>query len=162
MNDLDKLHTLVRLLKEFEFPISPILEYAILEKEKELCTANAPTVNDASVNNFKDQSMNVVCISTPFISLKEEFSKYLYKTKSAATARCYLSAIDRPIRIYINKVVEQNTNSVFAYKTRSEFESCIARLRSDVSFIAENIKRHNALTAALTSYLKFLESKENL
>lgn len=162
MNDLDNLHTLVRLLKEFEFPISPILEYAILEKEKELCTTNVPTVNDDHVNNFKNQSLNIACKSTPILSLKEEFSKYLYKTKSATTARCYLSAIENPIRSFINKVVEQNTNSIFAYKTISEFESCIARLKSDNSFIAENIKRHNALTAALASYLKFLESKENL
>lgn len=37
MSKLDDLHTLQRLLKEFEFPVSPILEYAIKEKEEELC-----------------------------------------------------------------------------------------------------------------------------
>lgn len=36
MSKLDDLHTLVRLLKEFEFPVSPILEYAIKEKIEQL------------------------------------------------------------------------------------------------------------------------------
>lgn len=36
MSKLDDLHTLVRLLKEFEFPVSPLLEYAIKEKIEQL------------------------------------------------------------------------------------------------------------------------------
>lgn len=36
MSKLKDLHTLVRLLKEFEFPVSPILEYAIKEKIEQL------------------------------------------------------------------------------------------------------------------------------
>lgn len=36
MSKLEDLHTLVRLLKEFEFPVSPILEYAIKEKIDQL------------------------------------------------------------------------------------------------------------------------------
>lgn len=36
MSKIEDLHTLVRLLKEFEFPVSPILEYAIKEKIGEL------------------------------------------------------------------------------------------------------------------------------
>ena len=36
MSRLDDLHTLVRLLQEFELPVSPILEYSIKEKEEEL------------------------------------------------------------------------------------------------------------------------------
>lgn len=36
MSKIDDLHTLVRLLKEFELPVSPILEYTIKEKIAEL------------------------------------------------------------------------------------------------------------------------------
>lgn len=36
MNKIEDLHTLIRLLAEFEFPVSPILEYAIKNKEEEL------------------------------------------------------------------------------------------------------------------------------
>lgn len=36
MSKLDDLHTLVRLLKEYEFPVSPILEYAINEQIEQL------------------------------------------------------------------------------------------------------------------------------
>lgn len=36
MSKLEDLHTLVRLLKEYEFPVSPILEYAINEQIEQL------------------------------------------------------------------------------------------------------------------------------
>lgn len=36
MSRIDDLHTLVRLFKEFELPVSPILEYAINENIKQL------------------------------------------------------------------------------------------------------------------------------
>lgn len=39
MSKLEDLHTLVRLLKEYEFPVSPILEYAIKE-QIELLSSN--------------------------------------------------------------------------------------------------------------------------
>lgn len=39
MGKLDDLHTLVKLLNAFELPVSPILEYAIKEKEEELIQA---------------------------------------------------------------------------------------------------------------------------
>ena len=41
MTKIDDLNTLKRLLREFNFPISPVLEYAINEKEKELLDANS-------------------------------------------------------------------------------------------------------------------------
>lgn len=44
MSKLDDLHTLVRLLKEFEFPVSPILEYAIKEKIEQLSSDNESPV----------------------------------------------------------------------------------------------------------------------
>ena len=36
MSKLEDIYTLVRLLKEYEFPVSPILEYAINEKIEQL------------------------------------------------------------------------------------------------------------------------------
>lgn len=45
MSKLNDLHTLVRLLKEFELPVSPILEYAIQER-LEQCTT---TENEITV-----------------------------------------------------------------------------------------------------------------
>lgn len=46
MSKLDDLHTLIRLLKEFEFPVSPILSYAIKEKEEELCAECTSVTKD--------------------------------------------------------------------------------------------------------------------
>ena len=77
MSKLEDLHTLVRLLKEFEFPVSPILEYAIKEKEEELCADSPTVVIDDSYNIEQSESV-VVNEPISFISLKDEFSYYLY------------------------------------------------------------------------------------
>ena len=53
MSKIDDLHTLVRLLKEFEFPVSPILEYAIQEKIEEL-TVNGKNQITPSILDIKD------------------------------------------------------------------------------------------------------------
>lgn len=45
MSKLDDLHTLQRLLKEFEFPVSPILEYAIKEKIDQLSSDDDSQIN---------------------------------------------------------------------------------------------------------------------
>ena len=161
MSKLEDLHTLVRLLKEFEFPVSPILEYAIKEKEEELCADSPTVVIDDSYNIEQSESV-VVNEPISFISLKDEFSNYLYKTKSERTARNYLHYIEKPIRAYINKVIHSDADSVYYCKTVSEVRVLSLKLKADESFVADNLKWHNALTTAITSYLKFLESKENL
>ena len=45
MSKLEDLHTLQRLLKEFEFPVSPILEYAIKEKIDQLSSDDDSQIN---------------------------------------------------------------------------------------------------------------------
>lgn len=161
MSKLDDLHTLVRLLKEFEFPVSPILEYAIKEKEEKLC-ADCPTIVQEDSYNVKQTENDLINEPISFTSLKEEFRNYLYKTKSERTARNYLHYIEKPIRAYINKVIDSDTDSIYYCKTVSEVRALSVKLKADESFVADNLKWHNALTAAITSYLKFLESKENL
>ena len=47
MTKLDNLHTFVRLLNECEFPVSPILEYAIKEKIEQFSLDN---VSPYSIN----------------------------------------------------------------------------------------------------------------
>ena len=44
MSKLEDLHTLVRLLKEYEFPVSPILEYAIQEKINQISASESNQV----------------------------------------------------------------------------------------------------------------------
>ena len=61
MKSLDDLHLLVRLLKEFELPISPILEFAINELEENLKADVSQTINREvcgviSNNNDKNHS----------------------------------------------------------------------------------------------------------
>lgn len=157
MSKLDDLQTLVRLLKEFEFPVSPILEYAIKEKEDELYAKNSLIVEEEKKHNNYD-------IKEPFYftSLKDEFSKHLFKTKSEATARIYLHYLEKHVRRFINEVIDPNADSIYSSKTALEVRTILLKLKEDDSFVANNSKVHNSLTAAISSYLKFLENKENL
>ena len=97
-----------------------------------------------------------------FSTLKDEFSNYLYRLKSKGTASNYLRYIDKPRRAYINKVIDSNADSIYSFQTSAEANTIALKLKTHDSFMADNLKWHNALTAALTSYIKFLEDKEHI
>lgn len=157
MNKLEDLHTLVRLLNEFKFPVSPILEYAIREKEQELCADNPSAVKEWNIDITSEDISDESGSSS---SLKEEFANYLLKTKSEGSARHYLYFIDKSMRAHIHRIIDSNADSIYACKTLAEGRSFALKLKADSSFMEENARRHNSLTAALSNYLKFLESKE--
>lgn len=155
MSKLDDLHTLKRLLKEFELPVSPILEYAIKEIEAKLCTDESPASGNDDVSATHSEYE-----SSSFVSAKEGFHEYLHKTKAISTTRNYLYFIDKPIRTYIAKLYGKETDSVYSFKSPHSFSACIQKLRTDNSFMSENLRWHNALTATLNCYLKFLETNK--
>lgn len=102
MSKLDDLQTLKRLLKDFKFPVSPILEYAIKEKEAELC-AECHSVNKED-SKFEQTERAVDNEQISFTSLKDEFYNYLYSTKSEFAARNYIRCLDKPIRTFIKAI----------------------------------------------------------
>lgn len=161
MSEIDDLHTLVRLLKQFEFPVSPILEYAIKAKEEEL-SAECCMVEQENSPSTELPIDITAAEPVSFASRKEEFSNYLYRTKSPRTAHNYLHYIENHIRVYIEKIIDSEADSVYSFKTISEVRAMALKLKADDSFVADNLKWHNALTAAITSYTKFLEIKDNL
>jgi len=62
MNKLEDLQTLMRLLKEFEFPVSPILEYAIKEKMEQLSSADENPVSMPVVEIEENEGMLEVSV----------------------------------------------------------------------------------------------------
>lgn len=56
MGRVDDLHTLVRLLKEFDLPVSPILEYAIKEKIDECAEGNKEEIPISPVTDPIDRT----------------------------------------------------------------------------------------------------------
>lgn len=167
MSKLDDLYTLVRLLKEFEFPVSPILEYAIKSKEEELRIGHDEATSDDAVCvepvSIEVQPVIERTVNTiSFASEKDEFYQYLCDTKAAPTARNYYYIIDKYVRDYIHKLINSEADSVYSFRTVAEMRACINKLKANDVFLEENARKHNALTAAVKSYLKFLEKKENL
>lgn len=90
MNTLEDLHTLKRLLYEFEFPVSPILEYAIKNKEEELMELISKAPNETCI---EEQNENITLNSDIKIVKKMPFALRIYRndgscieeTKAAAT-----------------------------------------------------------------------------
>ena len=161
MNKLEDLYTLVGLLKNFELPISPILEFAIKEKEEQLLAGNSEVTGN-ELAQAKTPALRCIIEPISYTSVKEEFYQYLYDTKAAQTARNYYSYIDKQIRVYINKLIDSEADSVYSFRTVAEIRACIQKLKANNEFIENNARMHNALTASTTSYLKFLEMKEKL
>lgn len=91
MNKLDDLHTLVRLLNEFELPVSPILEYAIQER-LEQCTTT-------------ENEITVVRESEPLLDVYKDLEDYAKEFANRSLACESGQEQRRPIsilRIWIN------------------------------------------------------------
>lgn len=159
MSKIEDLHMLVRLLNEFGLPISPILEYAIKKKEEELRSKERQTREKDSSQLVNEPVSTIIELNDT--SLKEEFRNYLYKEVSQKTAYSYLRYIDSPIRKYINDLVDKDADSIYSYGTVAAAGVCVLKLKLNDRFVEDNLRQHHALTAALTRYIKFLESKEN-
>lgn len=82
MGNLSDLYTLTRLLKEFDLPVSPILEYAIREKLESL-GGNIDDYQNMSVNHFDNISQSlrvefldgtIICEADPVDTLERTIS----------------------------------------------------------------------------------------
>ena len=74
MSKLDDLHTLQRLLKEFEFPVSPILEYAIKEKIDQLSSDDDSQINMPIMDVQENHGMMEVSVEAP-VRIKKKTTK---------------------------------------------------------------------------------------
>ncbi|MBQ7238836.1 MAG: hypothetical protein IJS20_08595 [Bacteroidales bacterium] len=79
MNKLEDLQTLMRLLKEFEFPVSPILEYAIKEKMEQL-SHDEESLEELSIQVNYENSASDVFVRKPIGTRKK--SSVLRVTRS--------------------------------------------------------------------------------
>lgn len=94
------------------------------------------------------------------LPIKMQFRSFLAKRKPESTANSYTSCLDNAVREWINKEVDGNADSVFSYTTSEDVRLCIDMLKSSKAFVAENIRKHNSMSAALSQYLLFIEERE--
>lgn len=153
MGNLEDLQTLIRLLKKYELPVSPILEYAIREKEEALCIDDS--VNDSE--GSAEPSLKIYKVRDCG-SILHDFSTYLYTVRSERTAQVLLKQIDIPIRKYICKLVDPDANSIYSYQTVEDVESCICILKQNDEFVKEDHLCQNRLSEALMYYVNFLSN----
>ena len=87
--------------------------------------------------------------------LIERFQKYVELHNDYRTAKSYTNILNTGVREWINRVVDENADSVFGYKDIQDLKTCIDLLMDDKAFVEENNRKHHPYTAALKKYLKF-------
>lgn len=92
--------------------------------------------------------------------IKEQFRDFLEKKKSAGTAKSYTSTLDNAVRQWINKLIDEQADSVFSYTTSEDVRRCIEILQDSQAYMQENDRKHHAMSAALNQYLLFIKELE--
>ena len=151
----EELRLALNILRKYDLPVSPILEYAIKERLEKL----NDTVESKDAISIVSEPLGTTESATVISggSIQEQFEKYLYSSKSPRTARNYCGLLNKSIRLYINKLVDPSADSVYSFTSVESLKACITKLKANKDFFADNAKWHNALTASLSSYLKFIE-----
>ena len=152
MSPREELEMIVSLIKKYNLPMSPILEYAINEKLESFGSVSPL----AEVQ--PERKTNISADYNSYDSIKDQFREYLFATKSQGTARNYLKLLDGHVRRYISQIVDPNADSILSYTTTDSIKACILKLKADDSFLSDNARWHNALTASLRSYLCFIDN----
>ncbi len=95
-------------------------------------------------------------------ALIERFQKYVEQHNDPQTAKGYTCILNTWVREWINRVVDENADSVFGYTNVDDLKTCIALLMEDKAFVEENERKHHPYSAALKKYLKFRMEEENV
>ena len=142
-----------------------------IQKEKDLLALNdfMPKLGIKIVWDDDASDMSQATSSKPVIDveaaqwnlpIKEQFRNYLSRVKTEGTAKSYTSTLDNAVRQFINQEVDANADSIFSYTTPEDVSLCIGILTSSRTFMEENARKHNAMTAALNQYLRFVQSRQ--
>ncbi len=92
--------------------------------------------------------------------IKDQFRSFMLRRGPESTAKGYTNTLDRPVREWINKEVDQRADSIFSYTTYEDARLCVDLLKASPAFVAENTRMHNSMSAALNKYLLFIEERE--
>lgn len=92
--------------------------------------------------------------------MKQQFRSYMCKHIAERTADSYISTLDNAVRKHIHDLIDENADSVYAYTDPEDVRLCIDLLKSSDTFIQDNARRHNSMTAALNQYLQFVVERE--
>lgn len=90
------------------------------------------------------------------LPIKEQARLYMEQNVTESTANNYINILDRVVRAYITEKIDSAADSIFSYTTIDDVTLVMDMLNSDEEFRIDNSKRHNAMTAAMNQYLKFI------
>lgn len=89
-----------------------------------------------------------------------DFKAFAEKSVGVNTTRNYIRHLKDGVSQFFYKLVDKNADSIFCITNSSELKECIATLKGNSDFVAENKKIRYFYTASLSKYLEFLENKE--
>lgn len=94
-------------------------------------------------------------------ALIERFQRYVELHNNPQTAKSYTTILNTWVRVWINRVVDENADSVFGYTNIADLKTCIDLLMENKDFVDENDRKHHPYSAALKKYLNFRMAENN-
>ena len=158
MTAQEELNLITTLLRKYNLPISPILEYAIQERISDLTSAATADDKQEAIGVAEPECQIAYDLGNG--TIEERFEKYLCVRKSQGTAKYYTGKLGRAIPPFLQKIVSPDAVSVYSYTTVKTVKTLIAKLKSSEEFLKENDRCHHALSASLNAYLHFIEEIE--
>ncbi len=110
MSKLDDLHTLQRLLKDFEFPVSPILEYAIKEKIDQLSSDDDSQICMPIMGVQENDGVMEVPVETP-VRIKKKPTTICVIRANGTIIKCEKAALT-----FCQVIKEVGVEKVYALK----------------------------------------------
>lgn len=94
-------------------------------------------------------------------SIRGRFKAWMEGLLDRSTVSNYMKKMEVDVKEHILAEIDSEFDTIFNYTNAEDVQLYIDMLKSSDSFMQENIRMHNSMTAALGKYLKFVMSIEN-
>lgn len=94
------------------------------------------------------------------ISTRGRFKHWIEGHLDSSTVSNYMKKLDVDIKDFVRTEIDSEFDSIFNYTKTEDVQLYIDMLKSSDTFVRENIRMHNSMTAALGMYLKYVNKIE--
>lgn len=115
---------------------------------------------DEDDDNQKEESTPTVVKDEPLdTSVRGRFKLWMEQHLDRSTVSNYMKKLDVDIKDFVRAEIDSEFDTIFNYSNAEDVQLYIDMLKSSDTFIQENIRMHNSMTAALGKYIKFVRNE---
>lgn len=94
-------------------------------------------------------------------SVRGRFKLWMEQHLDRSTVSNYMKKLDVDIPRFVREEIDSEFDTIFNYTTAEDVQLYLDMLKSSDTFLKENVRMHNSMTAALSKYLKFVNNIES-